>query len=25
LFEVVDGIGWTLGFHGTPRECQIRR
>ena len=25
LFEFVDGIGWELGFHGTPRECQIRR
>ena len=25
LFEFVEGIGWGLGFHGTPRECQIRR
>jgi hypothetical protein len=25
LFEFVDGIGWELGFHGTPRQCQIRR
>jgi hypothetical protein len=25
LFEFVEGIGWELGFHGTPRECQIRR
>ncbi|MFO7714829.1 MAG: hypothetical protein R6V78_10345 [Desulfosarcina sp.] len=25
LFELVEGIGWELGFHGTPRECQIRR
>lgn len=24
LFEFVEGIGWELGFHGTPRECQIR-
>lgn len=23
LFEFIDGIGWELGFHGTPRECQI--
>jgi hypothetical protein len=23
LFELVEGIGWELGFHGTPRECQI--
>lgn len=25
LFEFVEGIGWELGFHGTPKECQIRR
>ncbi len=25
LFEFIDGIGWELGFHGTPMECQIRR
>jgi hypothetical protein len=25
LFEFVEGIAWELGFHGTPRECQIRR
>jgi hypothetical protein len=25
LFEFVEGIGWELGFHGTPRQCQIRR
>lgn len=25
LFEIIDGIGWALGFHGTPRQCQIRR
>ncbi len=25
LFEFVEGIGWELGFHGTPRECQLRR
>jgi hypothetical protein len=25
LFELVEGIGWELGFHGTPRDCQIRR
>lgn len=25
LFELIEGIGWELGFHGTPRECQIRR
>lgn len=25
FFEFVEGIGWELGFHGTPRECQIRR
>ncbi len=23
FFEFIDGIGWELGFHGTPRECQI--
>lgn len=25
FFEFVEGIGWELGFHGTPRECQIGR
>lgn len=25
FFEFIDGIGWELGFHGTPMECQIRR
>lgn len=25
FFEFVEGIGWELGFHGTPRECQLRR
>jgi hypothetical protein len=25
LFEFVEGVGWELGFHGTPKECQIRR
>jgi hypothetical protein len=24
LFEFVEGIGWELGFHGTPRECHLR-
>ena len=23
LFELIEGIGWELGFHGTPRECQL--
>jgi len=23
LFELVEGIGWELGFHGTPRECRL--
>ena len=23
LFELVEGIGWELGFHGTPKECRI--
>jgi len=23
LFELVEGIAWELGFHGTPRECRI--
>lgn len=23
LFELVEGIGWELGFHGTPRECHL--
>ncbi len=23
LFELVEGVGWELGFHGTPRECRI--
>jgi hypothetical protein len=25
LFEFVEGIGWELGFHGTPRQCHLRR
>jgi hypothetical protein len=25
LFEFIDGIAWDLSFHGTPRECQLRR
>ncbi len=23
LFELVEGVGWEFGFHGTPRQCQI--
>ncbi len=23
LFELIEGIGWELGFHGTPRECHL--
>ncbi len=23
FFEFVEGIGWELGFHGTPRECRL--
>ena len=23
LFELLDGIGWELGFHGVPKECRI--
>jgi hypothetical protein len=23
FFEFVEGIGWELGFHGTPKECQL--
>jgi hypothetical protein len=25
LFEFIDGIAWELSFHGTPRQCVIRR
>jgi hypothetical protein len=25
LFEVLEGIGWQLAFHGTPTECSLRR
>lgn len=25
LFEFVEAVGWELGFHGTPRQCQIGR
>jgi hypothetical protein len=25
LFEFIDGIVWELSFHGSPRECQLRR
>jgi len=25
LFEFIDGIAWELGFHGTPKQCEIRR
>ena len=25
LFELIDGIGWELGFQGTPLECKIGR
>jgi len=23
LFELIDGIAWSLSFHGTPRQCRI--
>lgn len=25
LFEFIEGIAWQLSFHGTPRECALRR
>lgn len=25
LFEFIDGIAWALSFHGTPKQCEIRR
>ena len=25
LFEFIDGIGWQLGFHATPQQCELRR
>lgn len=25
LFELIDGIAWELGFHGTPDACDLRR
>ena len=25
LFEFIDGIAWELSFHGTPKQCAIRR
>jgi hypothetical protein len=25
LFEFIDGIGWELGFHATPMQCDLRR
>ncbi|MFZ1983808.1 MAG: hypothetical protein WAU91_05295 [Desulfatitalea sp.] len=25
LFEFIDSIAWELSFHGTPRECMLRR
>ncbi|CAB5079350.1 hypothetical protein D3OALGA1CA_1531 [Olavius algarvensis associated proteobacterium Delta 3] len=25
LFEFIDGIAWELSFHGTPKQCQLRR
>jgi hypothetical protein len=25
LFEFIDGIAWELSFHGTPKQCEIRR
>ena len=25
LFELIDGIAWELSFHGTPKQCEIRR
>jgi len=23
LFELIDGIAWSLSFHGTPRQCRL--
>lgn len=23
LFELIDGIAWSLSFHGTPKQCRI--
>jgi hypothetical protein len=25
LFEYIDSISWEFSFHGTPKECQLRR
>jgi hypothetical protein len=25
LFEFIDGVAWALSFHGTPKQCEIRR
>jgi len=25
LFEFIDGIAWELSFHGTPKQCELRR
>ena len=25
LFEFIDGMGWQLGFHATPEQCELRR
>ena len=25
LFEFIEGIAWELSFHGTPRQCELRR
>lgn len=25
LFDILEGIGWQLAFHGTPTECALRR
>ena len=25
FFEFLDGIAWELSFHGTPKQCEIRR
>jgi hypothetical protein len=25
LFEFIDGIGWELSFHATPKQCELRR
>ena len=25
LFEFIDGIGWELGFHATPMQCDLGR